>query len=860
VAIIASLLPFDWVEGLNNFFLVLFGCEFVLRCFAVFGIPGGSARGAAAGRGRGGAIVLLVIDLVALLSFLPVQQALGGARWLRLFRLTRMALLFGYWAPLVRDAWALLSKGERARQLMLMAFVVLALAFTGALMLDFFEDRSIDYDGDGQVSDPDDSKFLLRLWWAFRQIEDPGNLISHPQGIYTIVISLALTVAGFFLFSFLIGLGTDVVAEMLQLSRLRAPGFRDHTVIVNITPSTRRLLHEFMGYQRKLMPSGARFPGPAWWRQLGQNLWRGFWGERYLVVGRGEDPPDFLRQPELSGIVYRQHADDEDAFLARIDAVQARRIVLLADIEQRDPDAETIRAALTIAERIARRRRRLGGTDAAGAEHLLIAEMLDESNVPAARSACATGGPGLRAFVVPTEKLMALFFAIVLRRPGVAAVLQELLTSHGRELYTYFLDEQPPAGATKPLSLGPTSGCGMDRLLELGLDAKQRSRVVPVGVLVGRPSESATVSEFDVLINPRGDDLKRCDGSVCGVIGIGRTFEVIRAFADGLPAALADAAPLPGILPAATEAAGGLIRAPTTPLRRVLICGFRPGSVYMLEALMSVDAGAELLVLVETEEQLGEALGTLEVHSELVSRGMLPEHHGIFRAAGDGRIEYRPAGPEREEDTRPSFLRVMVADWSASHWLSGLPAGFGHVADLDAVVLVASHTDESDGRVSKALLKLDEILRTRDAGRPRGAGARPRILAEVLDARLAIRLERRVSRPGGADVRVFSIQELRAFFLFQSVVVPGFDAVYAELLGSWGQSFVHFVPAGELSGRCTFADLARALYRRGILLAAVELGESLPGEACVAPDDDEPGSEFDLADLRGAWVITDDQA
>jgi hypothetical protein len=92
------------------------------------------------------------------------------------------------------------------------------------------------------------------------------------------------------------------------------------------------------------------------------------------------------------------------------------------------------------------------------------------------------------------------------------------------------------------------------------------------------------------------------------------------------------------------------------------------------------------------------------------------------------------------------------------------------------------------------------------------------------------------------------------------VVVPGFDAVYAELLGSWGQSFVHLVSAGDLSGRCTFVDLARALYRSGILLVAVELGASPPGDLYVAPDADEPGSEFDLADLRGVWAIADDQA
>lgn len=83
IAIIVSLLPFDWVEGTESVFFALFGTEFVARLFVVFGRPidpdedAGSIveRPSAAprsGRSRGGGIFLLFIDLVALISFLPL--------------------------------------------------------------------------------------------------------------------------------------------------------------------------------------------------------------------------------------------------------------------------------------------------------------------------------------------------------------------------------------------------------------------------------------------------------------------------------------------------------------------------------------------------------------------------------------------------------------------------------------------------------------------------------------------------------------------------------------------------------------------------------------------------------------------
>jgi hypothetical protein len=117
-----------------------------------------------------------------------------------------------------------------------MGALVGLLSFVGALALDQLDIASganIDYDDDGEVTERD-HKFHVHLWWAFRQIQDPGNMLGAPEAAGAVVVSMVLTVFGLFLVSFLIGLGTDVVRELMTVSRLRAPGLRGHTVIVHV--------------------------------------------------------------------------------------------------------------------------------------------------------------------------------------------------------------------------------------------------------------------------------------------------------------------------------------------------------------------------------------------------------------------------------------------------------------------------------------------------------------------------------------------------------------------------------------------------------------------------------------------------
>lgn len=916
-AIIVSLLPLGWVTRLDGGFFLLFSLEFVLRALLIFRgedlYAHGNRRGVTPTNAEleplrrwqwpsYGTLLLLVLDLLALLSFVPGMLGFDPAetRWLRLFRLSRMLLLLSYWAPLVRDAWSVMRRQERAQQVVLMGFVVLALSFAGAVVIDQLHlegDIPVDYDGDqivgvdehGEALDPDDRYFLVHLWWAFRQIQDPGNMLTSPKHAAAVVVSVALTIFGLFMVSFLIGLGTDVVRELMALTRLRSPGLRGHTIIVNIDPSTQQLLHELLRYSRKLLPSGSL--SLVWIAKLLRNTTqRGLRGGHYLVAGRSQDPPDFLRQPELAHVAYRQVQLDDESFQSRTDVVEAQRVVLLADLRAADPDADTIQALLTINETLgeadeqrARHDSRVGRETKRRRARLLIAEVLDESNVPAARAAITGDGRGhTRAFVVPSERLIAQFIACVTYRPGVGHVLEELLTSRGHELYTMFFNlEGLGYYRDQPCTLSGDPGEAMAELNRRAASLQSHARVVPVGVLMYAPDG---VDDVVVHINPKLpavvsesgqqveqeptaesaeptesvdellDIVQAPEGRCVGFVAIADNFRRVRELADDCYDRPREHVP-PAHVPHDRErppALGPFVWADTTKLERVLVCGFRNGTVSMVESLIQAEPRTQILIMVRNESARAAAWDDFDAHTKLVERQLLRGHHGRFEDDAEQHT-LTWCGLDGCKIGSTPHIRIVIGDWTSSRQLTSLPAGFGHVGSMDAVVLISNEAQGADARTAKTLMKLETLTKA------------PRVVAEVLDVELARRLRRRSSESGSDRVSVYSIQELRAFFMFQSVVVPAFDPVYTELMGPWGESLGRLLPETALRGTCSFEQLASHLARDERVLVAVELcseSHQHAGErGCrtavhVAGPDLETG--IDLARLVSVWVISRD--
>ena len=843
--IVVSLIPHDWMHTNDQVFLFAFLPEFVARATLAFRAERADRRNDPAAVGwvlpPRADVFLLLVDLVALLSFLP--WATQTTRWLRLFRLSRTVMLLRYWAPLVSDLWSVLKRRERARQLALMFAAVGIMAFAGAVLLNHAsDDVGDDFDGDGNVGDEHDHVFWVRMYWAVRQIGDPGNMLASPHDTGTLVISIALTFFGLFLVSFLIGIGTDAVAEVMELGQLRSAGLKRHTVLLNLTTPTRALLDEVVGEYRKLIPTGARLFSVRGLREFRR---RARQKREFVVVGRDHEPPPFLREPEFARIIYRENSDEDDeAFLSRADVPLARRVVLLADPDSEAPDDETIRTLLTIVERL----REVTEHDESARTNL-IAEIVDESNIGAAHKAIARASGRVEARIVPTERLLALFAFAVARRSRAADLFINIVASSGYELYMYDYRTSEMAGGVPEL---PPPHDAIESMVQQGLPRPPARRVIPIGALMA-PPDAPPDAPARVVLNPAPDaGALHPAERMCGFIALAPNRQVTAEFADEQRTASHQSAPIqPGqfVMPK-------LEATPPNQLRRVLICGFRPATVNLIEALLTAEPKGEVMVMVEDDDAKAEAIDALEGHSNLVRTGLLDGLRGTFDPV-EGTDDEFQCIPGNAGGGAVGRVVIEVGDWTSSRQLMRLPRGFGTAPEMDAIVLTSSHRHGSDATTATALMKLEHL---HDHLGARGRGnAQQAVVAEFVNAELAHRLDRRYHEMGRDHVAVYSLHEVRAFFMFQSIVVPSFTTIFGELLSPWGQSFSRLQASGG-SGTATFAELALTLRARGRVLVAVELRDTTgERQLFVGQGDPDHGDRVDLTKLEGVWVVQADR-
>lgn len=830
----------DWVHVI---FLVAFLPEFVGRTLLAFR---GEYRAqhndpAAAGWVVPGRldVFLLTVDFVALLSFLP--WASGQTRWLRLFRLVRTVMLLRYWAPLVADLWNVLRRRERTRQLFLVFATVCIMSFAGTVLLNHLTDSvGDDFDADGNVGDPHDHEFWVRMWWAVRQIGDPGNMLGSPHDAGTLIVSIGLTFVGLFLISVLIGIGTDAVSELMELSQLRSAGLKGHTVLLNLTTPTRALLDEVVGEYRKLVPTGARLFSVRGLREFRR---RARQQREFVVVGRDAEPPPFLRDPEFARIIYRANSDEDDeAFLTRADVPLARRVVVLADADSHAPDDETVRTLITIVERL-----REVVDDDENARTKLIAEIVDESNIGAAQKAIARASGRVEARIVPTERLLALFAFSVARRSRAAEVFTSIVASSGYELYMYdYRDSEMPGGIPQL----PAPHDAVESMVMQGLPRPPSRRVIPIGALM---ASGGPGTPHRVLLNPAPDaGALHPDERMCGFVALAPNHQVTAEFADEQRSGGMQSSPTP---PSAVELPSFQPDTPN-PLRKVLICGFRPATVNLIEAILTAEPRGEILVLVADEEAKAEAIDDVEGHSNLVRTGLLEGLRGTFEPVADSTAEFQCI-PGNGGGGAVGRVVFEVGDWTSSRQLMRLPTEFGTAPEMDAIILTSSQRHGSDATTATALMKL-EHLQDHIGGRD-PQSAEQTIVAEVVNAELAHRLDRRYRAMGRDNVAVYSLHEMRAFFMFQSMIVQSFTTIFGELLSPWGQSFTRLDAEGG-EGSIQFTDLAMQLRAKGRVLVAVELNDER-GERrlLVGQGDPEDGDRVQLANLDGIWVLQADR-
>ncbi|MBI5528671.1 MAG: hypothetical protein HY897_20260 [Deltaproteobacteria bacterium] len=386
VLIVTSVLPFDAIHNFDLAFFAVFGLEFVVRTAMLRHVRGWRLAGE---------MLLLAIDAVAVLSFLPLHRMFPDAHWildsryLRLLRLVRLSLLIRYLMALTADLWAIVRRHEIKYQLGFLLGAVAMLTLVSGIVLHVLE-VPVDLNNDGEIE-----KGSLKdlLWWSFRAIESADNLVQSLKGpVVHLIFSVFLTIAGVFIMSLIIGLGASVVQMMLASNREKPVKVMDHLVVIGRGPNLPYLLRELVQIIRKRR-------------------------RRMPIVLLSDSPvtPPYLYESDLSGVEYRAGDLSDLRALELVNPAEAARILVLYDQDKREhADATTLSTVLALRER----------TEAA-----ILLELRHRRNTAAA---LAAGGGSITP--VPLAKILGNILCQNLVFPGIDRVYEELLTAAGNDI------------------------------------------------------------------------------------------------------------------------------------------------------------------------------------------------------------------------------------------------------------------------------------------------------------------------------------------------------------------------------------------------------------------------------------------
>ncbi|WP_437286266.1 hypothetical protein [Sorangium sp. So ce406] len=836
--ILVSVLPIQGLEDeLRPYFLGIFGVELLLR----------AALLRERGRDRSRLdVVLFAFDVIAWLSFLPLERILDAhaAHALPLLRLSRLFLLLRFTREIAIDLYAIMTRRELLEQFGLVTLAVWGLAFGASVLLSHLAIPH-DYDGRGPVPD---TGFLDRIWWSFRQLESADNLVAnlHVHPIVA-VISLGLTMVGVFVTSFIIGIGANVVDQVVRAARRRPVGYAGHALVIGPVHEAEMLVQEFVRlYERHRSLRSIRLSelwlwllrrGPAPTRHA---------LPRMALLGAEDDPPAYLYAPSMRWVVYRKGDSAQPEALDLVGAAGAKRALILARHDA-GPDADALTAMALSSFRTQNRR-----------GHVFV-EVQETRNRDLIQ---AVGGPG--TYPLDMQRFLGLFLCQHLITPGVESLYADLMTADGSEFYTHVFLGADEARAVAALGEGPGGEISFSRMAR----AAHEKSVILAGVFLGdevperREGELVPVEGLVQWLNPLLDPpegspawaLGARAGRVParrlrGLIGVSATYAPLRRYGRELlmgrgVAAVSDAARAADGAEAArawTEAWAATLSRRRSHLERVLIVGYSPALPSLLHALARFVPGVDVtLVLGERGDE------RMPLADRLASLGMT--------LAPDG----PPPGAEGAPLSLPRGGRATVYT-QRGHDLASLAVRCAARGAPPSAAVFLSEPEglDRDARTAMRLIRFARALESRELAH----GGRLHVLAEFSSVAKGehVRSLLDAGRCGfaGPDrlrLSLVSTERIKNYFMVHSAFVPGVTTLYEELLGEGGQDLVRIEarPPGaaeQARGAIGFDDLRAALEPRGAVPVALERDD---GTVLLNP---EPGSMHATARIRAVYAL-----
>jgi len=845
LVIIVSLLPFTSLEhALRPIFILVFAVELGLRAVALTR-PEHDVRRFE--------WFFLLIDFLAFASFLPIERFVG-AHYTDAFvalRLMRLALLLRFARELAADVYSIMTRREQLQQFGLVTIGVFSLAFGTAVVLHHLP---VQYDYSGLGNDP---RFIDRLWWSFRQLQSADNLVPNLRvPIPIAILSLFLTIVGVFVVSFIIGLGANVVDQVVKAERRRPVDYHDHSVVIGPVHDSEMLVTEFVRlYERNRQLR--RWFRPAelyqWLRRRGPRPQRHAL-PRMALLGIQADPPGYLYDAGMRWVVYREGDGWDPEALDRIAAKQAKRALILSRSDA-GPDADAVTSMA------------LASFRAQNPNAQVFVEVMESAN----RGLMLTIG-GAHTFPLDMPRFLGLFLCQHLVTPGVEALYTDLMTADGSEFYTHiFLDKREIDAL---MELTNDEHLSFDQLARYAYNERS---VLLVGVFLSeakpkRSKGSVPVANLAQWLNPLRDPPEDSPAwkagaraglipknKLRGLIGVTATYAPLRRYGrdvvmgDGYSAISVPPQLDPKLIAWADRAtmARGL-------LSRVVVVGYSAALPSMVHELARFMPGVDAtLILGERGDErmpLGERLASLDIG--ISADSPLPGRLGVtLPLEHDGQVTvYTQQGQD-------------LAAFAVECAQRGAPVGaVVFLSEPDAI--------DRDARTTMRLLRFARALEQRQFPR----AERLHILAEFSSVQKGEHVRRlldakRCGFSSAADLRLtlISTERIKNYFMVHSAFVPGVTGLYDEILAEDGQEIVRldldWHLAKHLTNEVSFDHIREVFATRQVIPMALEIhAPNVPRESSEDPYqhepvqivlNPEPDRLFALSEIRAIYALAE---
>ncbi len=409
IIIVFTLLPiFQTMNRLTNSvltytFFSLFFIESIFRLVLLIWSIQAHIRGTHVREGGWKALIgdfiLWIVDLLATISFLEFLPFGNALRFLRLLRLIKLSR---YFSSFFNELGQIINRRSIRRQFFIVFILLIVISFVVGLIFYVAEEQDV----------------LEYTWWSFKTLFDPGEMVDYDAltedeqvqiisdeqeqeqdkefdsiGAIKLTFSLVLTIIGLLLLSFFIGIGTQVVENLIEITKYKKLNFKNHIIIFGWASGTETMINEILNVMED--------------NQMLNKL---------VLLQTYDNSLEDTIELKFKDVLSRYYKDNTSETLLKIGIEKASMCIIFGESSGiNDGDSDIIKKILTVKE--------------INNPNLYIVSLINEekNRIPAREVGSDT--------VIVKDSFMGFYLCQNILKPDLKDFYQEVMTASGSEFY-----------------------------------------------------------------------------------------------------------------------------------------------------------------------------------------------------------------------------------------------------------------------------------------------------------------------------------------------------------------------------------------------------------------------------------------